>query len=563
MKKDISIVLSGGAGQGIRTVELLIIKALNNSGHHVFSTTELMSRVRGGNNTTEIRVSDKKVQGFVERIDILVVMSKDAIYRIESRITKDTIIIGQGDYIEDKYKNGQYNIKEIAINSLAKEAGGIILSNIIIYGIVAGIFDISLDLIKEYTEKRFIAKGQEIADKNVNAAIKGFEVGKDLKLGFYVEKCIDLCKNFVLSGTEAIGIGALAGGCNFITAYPMSPSTGVIQYLAHHSEDFGVVVEQAEDEISAINMIQGAWYVGGRAMTTTSGGGFALMEEGISNAGIAEFPAVVHLAQRPGPSTGLPTKTEQADLNLALYAGHGEFPRIILAPGNARDGIFLTQKAFNLADKYQLPVIILTDQLFIDSNEDIEPIDFSKFKVEKHIVKTDKDYERYKFTPNGISPRGIPSYGDGFVRFDSHEHDEGGFITEDPEIRVKMVDKRFKKLDAFMEESIDAEIFGSENYKTLVVGWGSNYGVLKEAIEDIDDENIAFAYFKQVYPLPNNTKELLSKAKKLIIVENNATAQFAQLIKRETSIEFNHKILKYNGQPFSVEEIVGKLKEIK
>ncbi|MBC8489967.1 MAG: 2-oxoacid:acceptor oxidoreductase subunit alpha, partial [Bacteroidetes bacterium] len=543
MKNDISIVLSGEAGQGIKTVELLIIRALKNSGYNVFSTTELMSRVRGGNNTTEIRVSNKKVQAFVDRIDILIVLSKNAISRIENRLIKDSIIIGQNSVIEEKYKNGGYKIKDVDMGSLAKEVGGIIYSNAIVYGLIAGIFNIDLNLIKEYITNHFSTKGKIIIENNISAVIKGYEKGNELNLEIQIKKDDKAKNQIILSGTESIGIGALAGGCDFITAYPMSPSTGVIHFLAKHSEEYGVVVEQAEDEISAINMIQGAWYAGARAMTTTSGGGFALMEEGISNAAITEVPIVIHLAQRPAPSTGLPTRTEQGDLNLALYAGHGEFPRIIFAPGNFTDGICLTQKAFNLADKYQVPVIILTDQFYIDSYQSIKSIDFSDFEVENYITKTDKDYKRYKITEDGISPRGIPMFGDEFVRFDSHEHDEGGFITEDPDIRTKMVDKRVKKLESYSRESIDADIIGSKNYKTLIVGWGSTYGVIKEAIEKLNDKDLAFAYFKQVYPLPNNTVEILSKAKKLIIIENNATSQFAQLIKRYTGIEFVKHVL--------------------
>jgi 2-oxoglutarate ferredoxin oxidoreductase subunit alpha len=560
MKNDISIVLSGEAGQGIRTVELLTIRALKNSGYNVFSTTELMSRVRGGNNTTEIRISNKNILAFVDKINILIVLSKDAFVRIENRISKDTVIIGEDSFIEEKYKNGEYNIKEVAISSLAKEVGGLIYSNIITFGLLAGIFNINLNLITEYITQQFSTKGKEITDNNINAVIKGYEKGKKLKLEIQVEKNEEVKSQVLLSGTESIGIGALAGGCNFITAYPMSPSTGVIHFLAKHSEKYGVIVEQAEDEISAINMIQGAWYAGARAMTTTSGGGFALMEEGISNAAITEVPIVIHLAQRPGPSTGLPTRTEQGDLNLALYAGHGEFPRIIFAPGNFTDGIYLTQKAFNLADKYQVPVIILTDQFYIDSYQNIKSIDFSDFKVENHFTKTDNDYKRYKITEDGISPRGIPMYGEGFVRFDSHEHDEEGFITEDFNTRKKMVDKRLKKSELISKESIDAEIIGSKNYKTLIVGWGSTYGVIKEVIEEINNDDLAFAYFKQVYPLPNNTQKILEKAKNMVIIENNATSQFGQLIKSQTGFEFNKHILKYNGMPFSLEEIIEKLK---
>ncbi len=563
MKNDISIVLSGEAGQGIRTVELLIIRALKNSGYNIFSTTELMSRVRGGNNTTEIRVSNKSIQSFVDKIDILIVLSRNAIYRIENRLSENTIIIGENTFIEDKYKDGQYKIKDIPLSSLAKEVGGLIYSNVIIFGLLSGIFNINLNLIKEYISEQFSAKGVNITENNINAVIKGYDYGKNLKLAIQVEKNEEIKKQIILSGTESVAIGALAGGCNFISAYPMSPSTGVIQFLAKHSEEFGVVVEQAEDEISAINMIQGAWYAGARAMTTTSGGGFALMQEGISNAAMVESPIVIHLAQRPAPSTGLPTKTEQADLNLALYTGHGEFPRIIFAPGNVEDGIFLTQKAFNLADKYQIPVIVLTDQFFIDSYQSIKPIDFSMFKPKNYFIKTDKDYIRYKITEDGISPRGVPMYGKGYVRFDSHEHDEGGFITEDPEIREKMVDKRLRKMESISKESIDAEIIGSKNYKTLIVGWGSTYGVIKEAVEVLKDDDIAFVYFKQVYPLPNNTQKILEKAKNRIIVENNATSQFGQLIKSQTGLEFNKHILKYNGMPFSLEEIIEKLKEKK
>ncbi|MCK4824267.1 2-oxoacid:acceptor oxidoreductase family protein, partial [bacterium] len=404
-------------------------------------------KIRGGNNTTEIRVSNKCVQAYIDKIDILIVFNNDAIRRIEKRLTKDTIIIGEGNFIEDKYKNGDYAIKEVELSSLAKESGGLIYLNVIIFGLLAGIFIIDKSLLKEFIKKHFSAKGKDITENNIKAVIKGFEKGKELDLGVQIEKDKSVKEQFVISGTESIGIGALAGGCNFITSYPMSPSTGVILFMANHQNEYGVVVEQAEDEISAINMIQGAWYAGARAMTTTSGGGFALMEEGISLAGITETPVVIHLAQRPAPATGMPTRTEQGDLNLAVYAGHGEFPRIILAPGNYKDGIYLTQKAFNWADKFQVPVIILTDQFYIDSFQCVDKIDFSNFKIENHIETTDVNYKRYKYTPDGVSPRGIPSLGEGFIRFDSHEHDEDGFLTEDFEIRKKNVDKRFKKLE--------------------------------------------------------------------------------------------------------------------
>ncbi|NQT01917.1 MAG: 2-oxoacid:acceptor oxidoreductase subunit alpha, partial [Planctomycetes bacterium] len=328
------------------------------------------------------------------------------------------------------------------------------------------------------------------------------------------------------------------------------------------AKDFGIIAEQAEDEIAAINMATGAWYAGARAMVTTSGGGFALMTEGLSLAGMLESPIVIHLAQRPGPATGLPTRTEQADLELALYAGHGEFPRILLAPGNIEDAFYLTRKAFNLADKYQIPVFILTDQYFVDSYYNTVRPDLSDINIEKHIIKTDVDYKRYKLTDNGISPRGIPGYGKGLVAVDSDEHDEAGHITEDLGLRVEMVDKRLKKFELLKNEAIPPKLVGSEDYKNLIVCWGSTYNVVKEAVKNLGRDDTAFLHFKQVYPLPNETSDYLQKARRIIIIENNATSQFAKLIKLHTGIEIKDRILKYDGLSFYVEELTEKLNDL-
>ncbi|MDD3902893.1 MAG: 2-oxoacid:acceptor oxidoreductase subunit alpha, partial [Sphaerochaeta sp.] len=363
---------------------------------------------------------------------------------------------------------------------------------------------------------------------------------------------------YALSGSESIGIGALSGGCNFISSYPMSPSTAVLAYLAKKEREYSIVVEQAEDEIAAINMALGAWYTGARAMVTTSGGGFALMTEAVSLSGIIESPMVIHLAQRPGPGTGLPTRTEQGDLNLALYAGHGDFPRVIYAPGTYEDGILFTHRAFEVADEFQVPVFVLTDQHFLDGEGITEKIDFSKLPTHNHFIKTDAAYLRYKLTDSGISDRGIPSYGDGFVCVDSDEHTEGGRITEDSEVRIAMVEKRMRKLDAY--EDLQPKLVGKEEYKTLVVGWGSTYEAIKEALEEIDDASISFAFFGQVYPLPSLTYDLLSQADRLVLVENNATGQLGELIARELGIFFDTTILQYNGSPFSVEQLVQGIK---
>ena len=297
-------------------------------------------------------------------------------------------------------------------------------------------------------------------------------------------------------------------------------------------------------------------------MVTTSGGGFALMQEGVSLAGMLELPVVIHLAQRPGPATGLPTRTEQGDLELALYSGHGEFPRIIYAPGGIQDLFYLTQRAFNLADKYQIPVVILTDEYLMDSYYNTVEFDLRKIKIEKYINKTKKNYKRYQLTENGISERGIPGWGEGLVLVDSDEHDEYGRITEDLSLRTKMVDKRLKKLKEIKKEEISPELVGNQEYEILVVGWGSTYHIIKEALEILKKDKVSFLHFKQVYPLPSETEDYLKKAKKIIMVENNATSQFSKLLKLYTGIEVEHKILKYNGLPFYVDELIVQLEKI-
>ncbi|MHA1410406.1 MAG: 2-oxoacid:acceptor oxidoreductase subunit alpha, partial [Candidatus Odinarchaeia archaeon] len=342
----------------------------------------------------------------------------------------------------------------------------------------------------------------------------------------------------------------------------MSPSTGVLTFLSQHSKDFNIIAEQAEDEISAINMGLGAWYAGGRAMVTTSGGGFALMCEGISLAGMIESPMVIHLAQRPGPATGLPTRTEQGDLNLVLYAGHGEFPRIIFAPGDIEEAFYLTHKAFNLADKFQVPVFILTDQFLIDSYYNLPLLDISKLRNESNIIETKKGYKRYKFTSNGLSARGIPGFGEGRVLVDSDEHDEEGHITESMETRKNMVDKRLKKMELIKQEIEQPKLIGNRDYETLIVSWGSTLHIVEEAIKHINTDKMSLLHFSQVYPLPPETEKYLKEANESVIVEGNATSQFSKLIKLETGIDITKKILKYNGLPFFVEELVHQLNKL-
>jgi 2-oxoglutarate ferredoxin oxidoreductase subunit alpha len=309
-------------------------------------------------------------------------------------------------------------------------------------------------------------------------------------------------------------------------------------------------------------MVIGSWYTGGRGLATTSGGGFALMQEAVSLSGVSETPCVVHIAQRPGPATGLPTRMEQGDLNLTVYAGHGEFPRIIVAPGTLKDGIELTQKVFYLADKYQVPAFILTDQFYVDSNSQMEKFDLENKYLEQNIVETDDKYMRYKITEDGISPRGIPGYGEGVVKGDSHEHTEEGLGTEDFNIRNRMNEKRMRKTDKILEDYIQPELIGEEDYKNLIVGWGSTYGVLSEFVDSNKDLKTSFLNIKQLYPLSDRLKKYFEKAEKIIVVENNLKGQLANLLKLELDVKVDERVLKYSGEPFSIEEIDSRLKEV-
>jgi 2-oxoglutarate ferredoxin oxidoreductase subunit alpha len=347
-----------------------------------------MSQIRGGNNSTEIVVSFKRTNAFLNRIDLLVPLSKGAVRHVERRLSSKTVILGDSRNLEvADLKNRQ--VIDVSFLELSSRVGSCLFANIIAAGVVSSLFQIDQNTLNDYLKETFSKKGVEIVWKNVQAAKLSYQIGDNLR------KDPKVASGIILNSAEAVGLGALAGGCNFISSYPMSPSTPVLVFLSQQAEEFEIIAEQAEDKISAINMVIGAWYAGARAMVTTSGGGFALMVGGVSLAGMLEILVVIHLAQRPGPATGLPTRTEQADLLFALHAGYGEFPRLIFAPGTLEDAFYFTQLAFNLADKYQIPVFILTDQHLIDSYSNIPSLDFTSVNVEKHFVETSPSYQRY------------------------------------------------------------------------------------------------------------------------------------------------------------------------
>lgn len=559
---DISIVLGGAAGQGIQTVEAMLVSVLKAEGYRIFACKEYMSRIRGGSNSTEIRIGRGKPLAYVDHIHFLLALDKDVIQHLEQRIGKDTIILGE----KEKVAYADAHVIDLPFTKLAGELGNPVFASTIAVGAVLGMLGAERAPFEDYLRAHFARKGEEVVKKNLEAAAKGMDFGAHVAFmeGFDVSLKKDLAvkDELLLDGNTALGLGAIAAGCDFASSYPMSPGTGVLTYLASQAKKFGIVIDQAEDEIAAINIALGAWYAGARALVTTSGGGFALMCEGVSLSGMIETPVVVHVGQRPGPATGLPTRTEQADLNLVLYAGHGEFPRAIFAPGNPTEAFHAMQQAFATADQYQVPVFVLSDQYMLDSLSTMPKETLELLPVTKQVVETSPDYKRYVVTEDGISPRGIPGFGSGLVGVDSDEHDEEAHITESALVRVAMHEKRLRKLKlmeaaALMPEKIE-DVNGA---KTLVITWGSNRGVLEEALGKIKDPSLAGLHFSQVYPLNPKVKKLLAK-KKIVVMENNATGQFAELLERDLDIEVSERILKYDGSPYSVEEVVAKFKEI-
>ncbi len=562
-KQDISIVLCGEAGQGIQTVEALLVRILRIAGYHVFSTPEYMSRIRGGSNSTEIRVSARRVRAFVDRIDLFVPFSRQAIPHLASRLSPQTVYLGERENMAGAPDSA--TILEVPFAEIATEVGGAIYANTVAAAAVAALFQVEQEAVESYLREYFTGKSEEIIQNNIAAVQRGYARGQALRdsgrLKIALERLPALRDELMLNGSDAMSLGALAGGCNFLSAYPMSPSTGVLVFMAQHGAPFGVIVEQAEDEIAAINMALGASYAGARAMVTTSGGGFALMQEATSLAGISETPIVIHLAQRPGPATGLPTRTEQGDLELALHSGHGEFPHILLTPGSIEDTFYAAQKAFDLAAKYQTPTFVLTDQYLLESSYNLAFDKLRLMPMDKHLVASKVDYQRYEITESGVSPRAVPGYGGGLVVADSHTHTPDGHITEDPHIRTQMVDKRLRKLQGIAAEVLPPELIGPEAYQTLVVGWGSTYHVIREALDELGRDDIAFLHFGQVFPVPPQASAYLRKAQRRIVVENNATAQLGKLLKLYTGVEMDYRILKYDGRPFSVEGLTAQLRE--
>ncbi len=568
MREELNIRITGEAGQGMNTIGAVISKIYKESGLYVFSNLDFMSRIRGGNNFYQIRVSKYPVSCPREKIDILIPLTAQALQLHKSYLNKDGLAVVDKERFKVKNCSSFFCID---FYTFANEAGGDDLYvNSVCAGILAALTGIKLKAVSAIISGIFADKGEDIVQNNLESAELGFKntVEKQSSDRFKLPESQESPK-YLLDGKTAIGLGAISAGCKFYSAYPMSPSTGVMVTIAKYSDKYGIIVEQAEDEIAAVNMVIGASACGVRSMASTSGGGFALMSEGISLAGMTETPLVVANVQRPGPATGFPTRTEQADVNLVLGAGHGEFAKIIYSPGTIEESFYLTKKAFNMSEKYQIPVIILSDQYLADSTRSIDKLDFDKEGIERYSLnasesKNIKDYKRYKLNSSGISPRAVFSLLDDVIYIDSDEHTEEGHITEDSEIRTAMVNKRYhKKMEALEGEFLEPNVYNIDKAEMIFFCFGSVFGPVMESLRQIDNQRLAMIHLPQIFPLNSDRiLALTEKATKTFTIENNAEGQLAKLLLRETGLKVDSSILKYDGRPFTLDNLTRQINDI-
>lgn len=582
MKDHVDMIIGGEAGQGLVTIGEILSKSLVRAGYHIVVNQGYQSRIRGGHNTFMISVSPNPISApppepYSKEFDICIALDETTALQAANNLKSDGLLI-----YDEKFGNMDW---ARSLKIPYKEIATGIYENTAAFGIIASILGLDPSLATEVINQTF-SRHPESIEANSKALMNAFKwIENQIAINDLANNRLVPCdarvSRLMLNGNEAIALGAIAAGLRFYSFYPMTPSTSIALTIASYANRMGIVIEQAEDEISAINMAIGASYAGAPAMVGTSGGGFALMVEGVSLAAMTETPIVIALAQRPGPATGMPTRTEQADLEYALHSGHGEFPRALYAPSSIEECFYLTAKAFQLAEKYQSPVFILTDQFLADSFRSVDALNLDE--VQQVYPGSDPSdvqvpYLRYRITDDGVSPRLIPGTSKHLVVVDSDEHTEDGHLTEDEvdhvscikkdgkkeylSIRRKMVEKRLRKLEGLRNEVIHPIYIGDHSPDVLMVSWGSTRGAVEEAVKQLRQSGVtsAMLHFTQVWPLiPESFVDYLQAAKSVVSVEGNATGQLTNLIRRETGFLINKSILRYDGLPITQRYILEEM----
>ncbi|MBN2466611.1 MAG: 2-oxoacid:acceptor oxidoreductase subunit alpha [Deltaproteobacteria bacterium] len=560
MGKDIlNIVIGGPAGEGLVTVGALLARALVRSGYAIVVTQSYHSRIRGGHNTFAIRTSTKDtIFAPQEPIDLLMPFDEHTIVLHAKDVVRGGVILA-----DEACAVASDTVVKIPFKALAADG----FFNIAALGIMASVIGLEKAVAVATLHDLFDAKHHDVAAENKAVLSRAYEWAQENVSAETIRLNAPehAYSRLMMHGNEAIALGALSAGVKFCSFYPMTPATSIMLALAAQANDMGIIVEQAEDEIAAINMAVGASFAGAPSMVATSGGGFALMVEGVSLAAMTETPLVIVVAQRPGPATGLPTRTEQGDLELVLHAGHGEFPRAIYAPGTPEECFYLTRRAFESAQQFQGPMFVLTDQFLADSYRAVLPFDLEKlpsFIPVLPSVDPGADYRRYLLTENGISPRLVPGVSRHLVVADSDEHTDDGHLTEDLCVRKQMVEKRLGKGEGMKESTIPPEFIGDENPDLLFVSWGSTKGAVRETVAALQQHGASCAslHFSQVWPLnEDQCLKILTNAGEVVCVEGNATGQFARLLRRETGFAIKKRIARYDGLPITPASIMEQL----
>ncbi|MFA6305451.1 MAG: 2-oxoacid:acceptor oxidoreductase family protein [Candidatus Gracilibacteria bacterium] len=540
----IRIKITGQSGSGLLSVGEIISSAIGALKYYVVTDREYPSLIKGGQSCYIINVSDKPIFSLSDGEDILVKIEK------ESEILKNGVKIFGGD-----------------ATKMALECGGsAIMQNMVLTGMVWKILGFGLDALEKELKAKFGNVAKEMILKNLECLKKGYE-SVETEDGFWNLKVSGggTRENILMDGSRAVALGAVACGVRAYFGYPMSPASNVLTYLAEMSGKTDMVVKQAEDEITAVQMSLGAMYMGARAFTATSGGGYDLMTETVSLAGIMENPLVVLIGQRPGPGTGLPTWTAQGDLNLAMHSSHGEFPRAVIGLGDAEDSFRLMAEAFNFAEKFQTPVIVLSEKNILEGKISVSRKVFEeKLKIERGLREGVIDGEmrrgeRYKITESGVSPRWIPGEGNEYYFANGDEHCENGDDTEDSEKVREMYEKRMRKFSAMKEEIPAPEIFGVKKDADIsFVGWGGTKNVMRDIIDLYAEKGVKvnFLHYSFVWPIEEKAvKDFFADNKNVNLIEGNYLGQFGNLLETGCGVKFKNRLLKFDGRPFFVEDL--------
>lgn len=573
---DVTVVVAGEAGQGVQSAGSVLTRLFFRAGYYVFAYPDVMSRIRGGHNFTRIRVSERPVHSISARMNVLLALDEFSARAHVRELVADGVVLKEGIGSSDQ-PAGQAQVVALPMQNLARKHGtSRALSGAVALGAVAGLVGQPVQALELVLAEEFGRKGGQVVKENIACAIEGYaavsgRTGRECpcRIPVLQDKRRPVPGRMLLTGNQATALGALAAGLKFYAGYPMSPSTGIMEFLASRQKEFGLVVEQAEDEVSAINMVLGASYAGTRAMTATSGGGFALMVEALGLAGMTELPVVIVLCQRPGPATGFPTRTEQAELLYVLNASQDEFPRFVFAPGNAEQAAYCTARALDLARQFQVPAIVLSDQFLADSQWTVDGLRFGDRDVgtssrEQPQPAEPYSYMRYRLTESGVSPWLFPGTKNQLVCSPGSEHGEDGLPTEDAQVRVAMQDKRMRKFVGMSRSFGDLTCYPSDTENGIVLCYGSTLGVVKESVDELRRRglDIGLIHLHEVWPFPGaRVRARLARARRVVTVEHNATGQLGRLLRRETRLD-SEQVLKYDGRPFSAVELTDRLTEV-